>query len=119
MQKIKQNHKEGLQLEVEVLDNQLELIHEAKKLGIPIFAVVDTNCDPDEIDFPIPGNDDAIRAIALFLETMANAVMEGQTGGQEAEQEMEESAATAEASEETEEKTEEKTETKEEGNDSW
>ncbi len=104
-----------------IIDPKREAIavHEAKKLGIPIFAVVDTNCDPDEIDFPIPGNDDAIRAIALFLETMANAVMEGQTGGQEAEQEMEESAATAEASEETEEKTEEKTETKEEGNDSW
>ena len=57
-------------------------VNEAKKLGIKIFAVVDTNCDPDEIDFPIPGNDDAIRAIALFLDTMARAIIEGQTGGQ-------------------------------------
>ena len=57
-------------------------VNEAKTLGIPIFAVVDTNCNPDEIDFPIPGNDDAIRAIALFLDVMANAITEGQSGGQ-------------------------------------
>lgn len=57
-------------------------VKEARSLGIPIFAVVDTNCDPDEIDYPIPGNDDAIRAIALFLEVMANAITEGQSGGQ-------------------------------------
>ena len=57
-------------------------VNEARKLGIKIFAVVDTNCDPDEIDYPIPGNDDAIRAIALFLDTMARAIIEGQTGGQ-------------------------------------
>jgi len=60
-------------------------VQEAKKLGIPIFAVVDTNCNPDEIDFPIPGNDDAIRAIALFLEVMAKAIIEGQSGGQSSE----------------------------------
>ncbi len=60
-------------------------VQEAKKLGIPIFAVVDTNCNPDEIDFPIPGNDDAIRAIALFLEVMAKAIIEGQSGGQTSE----------------------------------
>jgi len=58
-------------------------VHEAKKLGIPIFAVVDTNCNPDEIDYPIPGNDDAIRAIALFLDVISKAVMEGQQGAQE------------------------------------
>jgi small subunit ribosomal protein S2 len=57
-------------------------VSEAKKLGIPIFAVVDTNCNPDEIDFPIPGNDDAIRAIALFLDTMSRAINEGKSGGQ-------------------------------------
>jgi small subunit ribosomal protein S2 len=57
-------------------------VQEAQKLGIPIFAVVDTNCNPDDIDYPIPGNDDAIRAIALFLEVMAKAVIEGQSGGQ-------------------------------------
>ncbi len=44
--------------------------------------MVDTNCNPDEIDYPIPGNDDAIRAIALFLEVMANAIIEGQSAGQ-------------------------------------
>ena len=52
-------------------------IAEARKLGIPVVAIVDTNCDPDEIDYPIPGNDDAIRAIKLIAQTMANAVFEG------------------------------------------
>jgi small subunit ribosomal protein S2 len=56
-------------------------VREARKMGIPIFAVVDTNCNPDEIDYPIPGNDDAIRAIALFLDVMSRAVIEGQSGG--------------------------------------
>jgi small subunit ribosomal protein S2 len=56
-------------------------VREARKMGIPIFAVVDTNCNPDEIDYPIPGNDDAIRAIALFLDVMSSAVIEGQSGG--------------------------------------
>ena len=55
-------------------------IAEARKLGIPIVAIVDTNCDPDEIDYVIPGNDDAIRAIRLIAATMANAVMEGRQG---------------------------------------
>ena len=53
---------------------------EAKKLGIPVIAIVDTNCDPDEIDYVIPGNDDAIRAIRLISATMANAVQEGRQG---------------------------------------
>jgi small subunit ribosomal protein S2 len=52
-------------------------IQEAQKLGVPIVAVVDTNCDPDQIDYVIPGNDDAIRAIQLFTMTIANAVTEG------------------------------------------
>lgn len=52
-------------------------IHEANKLGIPIVAVVDTNCDPDQIDFVIPGNDDAIRAIRLFASRIADAILEG------------------------------------------
>lgn len=56
-------------------------IAEAKRLNIPVYALVDTNCDPDMIDYPIPGNDDAIRAISLFLEIMANAVEEGVQGG--------------------------------------
>ena len=55
-------------------------IAEARKLGIPIVAIVDTNCDPDEIDYVIPGNDDAIRAIRLIVATMANAVQEGRQG---------------------------------------
>ena len=57
-------------------------IAEAHKLGIPIVAIVDTNCDPDEIDYVIPGNDDAIRAIKLISSVMANAVLEGKQGEQ-------------------------------------
>ena len=81
-------------------------VQEAKKLGIPIIAIVDTNCDPDEIDAVIPGNDDAIRAVKLIAETMAAAVIEGRDGveygpigGAEKDE--------AEEAEETEEKTEE------------
>ena len=55
-------------------------VAEAKKLGIPIIAIVDTNCDPDEIDYVIPGNDDAIRAVKLIAGAMANAVIEGKEG---------------------------------------
>ncbi len=57
-------------------------IKEAKKLGIPVIALVDTNCDPDGIDFPIPGNDDAIRAIRLVLGLIDDAVIEGRQGVQ-------------------------------------
>ena len=66
-------------------------IAEAHRLGIPVVAIADTNCDPDEIDYPIPGNDDAIRAIRLIASIMANAMIEGRQGEQ-----MEE-AATEEA----------------------
>jgi small subunit ribosomal protein S2 len=61
-----------------IIDTRRERIavHEAKRLGIPIIAVVDTNCDPDEVDFPIPGNDDAIRAIRLMCGRVADAVIE-------------------------------------------
>jgi len=52
-------------------------IAEARKVGVPIVAIVDTNCDPDEVDYPIPGNDDAIRAVALFCAVMADAVIQG------------------------------------------
>ena len=55
-------------------------VAEAKKLGIPIVAIVDTNCDPDEIDYVIPGNDDAIRAVKLISSAMANAIIEGNEG---------------------------------------
>ena len=71
-------------------------VAEAKKLGIPIIAIVDTNCDPDEIDYVIPGNDDAIRAIKLISSIMANAVLEGKQGEQTAEAASEEAAADAE-----------------------
>lgn len=55
-------------------------IAEAKKLGIPVVATVDTNCDPDEVEFPIPANDDAIRAVKLLAGKMADAVLEGRQG---------------------------------------
>jgi small subunit ribosomal protein S2 len=54
-------------------------VREARKLNVPIVAVVDTNCSPDGIDFPIPGNDDAMRAIALYAEGIADAVLEGKS----------------------------------------
>jgi len=55
-------------------------VSEAKKLGIPIVAIVDTNCDPDDVDYVIPGNDDAIRAVKLISGAMANAIIEGKEG---------------------------------------
>jgi len=57
-------------------------VQEARKLGIPIVAIVDTNCDPDEVDYVIPGNDDAIRAVKLLTEKIADAVIEGRQGEQ-------------------------------------
>lgn len=60
-------------------------VAEARKLGIPIIAIVDTNCDPDEVDYVIPGNDDAIRAVRLLTSKMADAVIEGNEGQQDAE----------------------------------
>ncbi|EGD46653.1 ribosomal protein S2 [Ruminiclostridium papyrosolvens DSM 2782] len=71
-------------------------ILEAKRLGIPVVAIVDTNCDPDEVDFVIPGNDDAIRAVKLIAAKMADAVIEGRQG----EQLSETPAETAEVAEE-------------------
>ncbi len=60
-------------------------VAEAHKLGIPIVAIVDTNCDPDEIDYVIPGNDDAIRAVRLIASAMADAIIEGRQGAETAE----------------------------------
>ena len=60
-------------------------VAEAKKLNIPIVAIVDTNCDPDEVDYVIPGNDDAIRAVKLIAGAMADAIIEGRQGEQSAE----------------------------------
>ena len=55
-------------------------ILEAKKLNIPVVGLVDTNCNPEDVDYPIPGNDDAIRAVKLITDVMANAVIEGRQG---------------------------------------
>lgn len=70
---------------------------EAKKLGIPVIGIVDTNCDPDDADYIIPGNDDAIRAIKLITSVMADAVIEGRQGEQNAEAIAEEEATEAPA----------------------
>ena len=86
-----------------IIDSRKErnAIAEARKLNIPIVSIVDTNCDPDEIDYIIPGNDDAIRAIRLITAAMANAVLEGRQGQDNAEAEKAEEAP-AEAAEEQE-----------------
>jgi len=94
-------------------------VKEANRLGIPVIAVVDTNCDPEEVDFPIPGNDDAIRAIRLFTSRIADSVLEGLNLADErfvgagenaaAEEEMAEGAE-VEAAEETEVEAAEETE---------
>ncbi|MBA4393490.1 MAG: 30S ribosomal protein S2 [Desulfobacca sp.] len=77
---------EALPKAVFVIDPRKERIAilEAKKLGIPLVSIVDTNCDPDEIDYIIPGNDDAIRAIRLIAAKMADACLEGKTKREEA-----------------------------------
>ena len=55
-------------------------IQEARKLNIPVVGLVDTNCDPNDVDYVIPGNDDAIRAVKLITDVMANAIIEGKQG---------------------------------------
>ena len=77
-------------------------VQEAKKLGIPIIAIVDTNCDPDEIDAVIPGNDDAIRAVKLIASTIAAAVIEGRQGEQDVAEDAGETAEVAEEAEKAE-----------------
>jgi small subunit ribosomal protein S2 len=68
-----------------VIDTKKEhiAVTEARKLGIPVVAIVDTNCDPDEVDYVIPGNDDAIRSVELVTRLIADAVIEGRRLGQE------------------------------------
>jgi small subunit ribosomal protein S2 len=65
-----------------VIDTNKEAIavQEARKLNIPVVAIIDSNCNPDEVNFPIPGNDDASRAIRLYTDAIAQAVGEGRTG---------------------------------------
>jgi small subunit ribosomal protein S2 len=62
-----------------VVDTKKEhiAVNEARKLGIPVVAILDTNCDPDEVNYPIPGNDDAIRSVALLTRVVADAVADG------------------------------------------
>ncbi|MEI3058842.1 MAG: 30S ribosomal protein S2 [Eubacteriales bacterium] len=83
-----------------VVDTKKEAnaVKEAKKLGIPVIAIVDTNCDPDDADYIIPGNDDAIRAIKLISSVLADAVIEGRQGAESADVEAD-AAETAEAEE--------------------
>jgi len=79
-------------------DVEANVVHEANLLGIPVIAIVDTNCDPDPIDYLIPGNDDAIKATKLVTARIADAVLEGREGSQgEAAEEAEAQAAEAEA----------------------
>jgi small subunit ribosomal protein S2 len=74
-------------------------VHEARKLGVPVVAIVDTNCDPDVVDYIIPGNDDAIRAIKLFAAKIADAVLEGKQKFEEKIQAGSDKAAAPEAKE--------------------
>ena len=78
-----------------IVDTRKEKIAvaEAKNLGIPVVAIVDTNCDPDEVDYVIPGNDDAIRAVKLIAGAMADAVIEGRQGEQNVAEEVAEEVA--------------------------
>jgi small subunit ribosomal protein S2 len=68
-----------------VIDTKKEhiAVTEARKLGLPVVAIVDTNCDPDEVDYVIPGNDDAIRSVALVTRVIADAIAEGRQVGRE------------------------------------
>ncbi len=75
-------------------------VSEAKKLGIPVVAIVDTNCDPDDVNYVIPGNDDAIRAVKLIASCMADAIIEGHQGEQGEEAAAEAETVAAEAAEE-------------------
>ncbi len=90
---------QGLPSAIFIVDPRKEhnAVMEAKKLGIPVIAIVDTNCDPDDADYIIPGNDDAIRAIRLISSVLADAVIEGKQGEQLTEAEAE--ATEAEAAE--------------------
>jgi small subunit ribosomal protein S2 len=82
-----------------IVDSRKEAnaVLEAKKLGIPVIAIVDTNCDPDDADYVIPGNDDAIRAIKLISSVIADAMIEGRQGTDGEETEEAPAAETTEA----------------------
>ena len=74
-------------------------VQEANRLGIPVVAPLDTNCDPDVVDYPIPGNDDAIRSIQLFCREVAEAIIEGKELRAQDEEEQEESETVSEQAE--------------------
>lgn len=95
-------HMHGLPGAVFVIDVRKEhiAVAEANKLGIPVIAVVDTNCDPDAIDYVVPGNDDAIRAIQLYAHTIAEAVVEGKDHLQKAREDQREEQAKQDATKE-------------------
>ena len=76
-------------------------MNEARKLGMPVIAIVDTNCDPDEVDYVIPGNDDAIRSVSLMARVIADAVIEAREGDQAAPEPVAAAEAPAPAVEET------------------
>ncbi len=88
----------GLPAAIFIVDPKKEknAVAEARKLGIPVVAIVDTNCDPDEVDYVIPGNDDAIRAIKLIASVMTDAIIEGKQGEQFTDDSSEETAEDAE-----------------------
>ena len=90
---------QGIPSAIFIVDPRKEhnAVLEAKKLGIPVVAIVDTNCDPDDADYIIPGNDDAIRAIRLISSVLADAVIEGKQGEQLTEGEAAETEATEDA----------------------
>ena len=90
---------QGIPSAIFIVDPRKEhnAILEAKKLGIPVIAIVDTNCDPDDADYIIPGNDDAIRAIRLISSVLADAVIEGKQGEQLNEAEASDAEATEDA----------------------
>ncbi len=98
-------------------DVEANAVHEANIVGIPVIAIVDTNCDPDPIDFLIPGNDDAIKATKLITARIADAVLEGREGRQDAEAPSKEEATAGEAEEEPAEKADEEQEQQEETRD--
>ena len=90
--------------------NERIAVLEAKKLNIPIIGLIDTNCNPEDVDYPIPGNDDAIRAVKLITDVMANAIIEGRQGEiLEAEAEMEATEVATEEAKDIEEVVEEET----------
>lgn len=70
---------------------------EARRLGIPVVAPLDTNCDPDMVDYPIPGNDDAIRSIQLFCKEISEAILEGRAENKDAQLEAEQAAPATES----------------------